>query len=132
MYIYTHTRTHAHTAHLCSFITFNIWTYRYVPALRELRQHALVLVFPPTLQSRLSHRLQEVCRREKLRASIPALTALCDKADNDIRSCLNTLQVCRHACIHFMVGPVSSNHYAKRPRLLRHTIHILDTELYVV
>lgn len=35
---------------------------RYTPSLRQLRQHALVLMFPPTLASRLASRLQQVCR----------------------------------------------------------------------
>ena len=53
----------------------------------------MVLVFTATDQSRLVQRLLEVCRAESMRASLSALTALCDKAENDIRSCLNTLQV---------------------------------------
>jgi chromosome transmission fidelity protein 18 len=81
---------------------------QYVPALRELRQHALVMVFPPTLQARLTHRLMEVCKKESLRASIPALTALCDKADNDIRSCLNTLQFLKRRMTEITVSAVQS------------------------
>lgn len=53
----------------------------------------MLLVFTATDQSRLVQRLLEVCRMEGMRASLSALTALCDKAENDIRSCLNTLQV---------------------------------------
>ena len=68
-------------------------TPRYVPSLRELRQHALVLIFPVTEQSRLAQRLHEVCKKEHLRTNLTALSTLCEKAYNDIRSCLNTLQV---------------------------------------
>lgn len=31
-------------------------------------------------------------------SSISTLMALCEKADNDIRACLNTLQVCVYLC----------------------------------
>ncbi len=48
--------------------------------------------FPPTLSARLSQRLLEIARRERLRTDLGALSALCDKTDNDIRSCLSTLQ----------------------------------------
>ena len=29
-----------------------------------------------------------------MRADMPTLMALCEKADNDVRACLNTVQVC--------------------------------------
>ena len=47
--------THTHT-HTCSQHT------RYAPSLRQLRQHALVLFFPPTITSRLAGRLLQVSR----------------------------------------------------------------------
>jgi chromosome transmission fidelity protein 18 len=50
----------------------------------------------------------EVCKKESLRASIPALTALCDKADNDIRSCLNTLQFLKRRMTEITVSAVQS------------------------
>lgn len=34
---------------------------RFAPSLRQLKQQALLLHFPPTLPSRLTQRLQEVC-----------------------------------------------------------------------
>ncbi|XP_062508820.1 chromosome transmission fidelity protein 18 homolog [Corticium candelabrum] len=64
----------------------------YVPALRQLRPHALVLSFSSTVTVRLASRLQKVTRIETMRAEMSALMSLCEKADNDIRSCLNTLQ----------------------------------------
>lgn len=66
---------------------------RYVPALRPLRNCALVLNFPPTLPSRLASRLLEISVAQALKTDSSALMALCEKADNDIRSCLATLQV---------------------------------------
>jgi len=68
---------------------------QYVPALRQLRQVALVCNFPQTEPSKLASRLFEVVRVEQLKADINALLALCERTDNDIRSCLNTLQFVR-------------------------------------
>ncbi|XP_040829540.1 chromosome transmission fidelity protein 18 homolog [Ochotona curzoniae] len=64
----------------------------FAPALRQLKQQALVLHLPPTLPSRLVQRLQEICLRQGMRADPGALAALCEKTDNDIRACINTLQ----------------------------------------
>nr|KAI8767092.1 putative chromosome transmission fidelity protein 18 [Biomphalaria glabrata] len=68
---------------------------QYVPALRQLRQMALILNFSHTESCRLASRLQEVVREEMLKTDLNALLALCQKTDNDIRSCLNTLQFVR-------------------------------------
>ncbi|XP_073698781.1 chromosome transmission fidelity protein 18 homolog [Garra rufa] len=64
----------------------------YVPALRPLRQQAFLLVFPQTVPSRLAQRLAEITRRQGMKADTGTLMALCEKTDNDIRSCINTLQ----------------------------------------
>ncbi|KAM3864647.1 chromosome transmission fidelity protein 18 homolog [Diretmus argenteus] len=64
----------------------------YVPALRPLRQQAFLLAFPQTQPSRLAQRLSEVSRRQGMKADTGTLMALCEKTDNDIRSCINTLQ----------------------------------------
>ncbi|KAI5090281.1 chromosome transmission fidelity protein 18-like, partial [Silurus meridionalis] len=64
----------------------------YTPALRPLRQQAFLLTFPPTQQSRLTQRLAEVTRRQGMKADTGSLMALCEKTDNDIRACINTLQ----------------------------------------
>ncbi|XP_046855742.1 chromosome transmission fidelity protein 18 homolog [Xenia sp. Carnegie-2017] len=67
----------------------------YVPALRQLRQLAFVLTFPPTMSGRLAQRLLEVSRKELFQTDMSTLLALCEKTENDIRSCLNTLQFLR-------------------------------------
>jgi len=64
----------------------------YVPALRQLRQSALSLSVPQISPSRLAQRLLEISRKQKMKADIGCLLALCDKSENDIRSCVNTLQ----------------------------------------
>uniref|UniRef100_A0A3Q2E8R2 Chromosome transmission fidelity protein 18 homolog n=1 Tax=Cyprinodon variegatus TaxID=28743 RepID=A0A3Q2E8R2_CYPVA len=64
----------------------------YVPALRPLRQQAFLLSFPQTQPSRLTQRLAEISTRQGLKADAGALMSLCEKTDNDIRSCINTLQ----------------------------------------
>ncbi|XP_070811386.1 chromosome transmission fidelity protein 18 homolog isoform X8 [Pituophis catenifer annectens] len=65
---------------------------QYVPALRLLKQQAFLLHFPSTLQSRLVQRLHEIAVLQGMKADIGTLTTLCEKTDNDIRSCINTLQ----------------------------------------
>ncbi|XP_043944875.1 chromosome transmission fidelity protein 18 homolog [Protopterus annectens] len=65
---------------------------QYVPALRQLRQQAFLLNFPQTLPSRLVQRLYEISRKQGMKADTGTLTALCEKTENDIRSCINTLQ----------------------------------------
>ncbi|XP_054879093.1 chromosome transmission fidelity protein 18 homolog isoform X2 [Poeciliopsis prolifica] len=64
----------------------------YVPALRPLRLRAFLLAFPQTQPSRLSQRLAEISMLQGLKADTGALMCLCEKTDNDIRSCINTLQ----------------------------------------
>lgn len=64
----------------------------YVPALRPLRQVALMVHFPSTQKNRLCTRLLEVMRRERMKGEQTAVAALCEKAGNDVRSCLSTLQ----------------------------------------
>ncbi|MEE6497893.1 hypothetical protein FKM82_002919 [Ascaphus truei] len=65
---------------------------QYVPSLRQLRQQAFMLIFPQTLPSRLVQRLYEITVNREMKADSSALMALCEKAENDIRSCINTLQ----------------------------------------
>ncbi|XP_030341158.1 chromosome transmission fidelity protein 18 homolog isoform X2 [Strigops habroptila] len=65
---------------------------QYVPALRPLRQQSFLLIFPRTAPSRLAQRLCEIALRQGMRADTGALLALCEKTENDIRSCINTLQ----------------------------------------
>ncbi|XP_067858954.1 chromosome transmission fidelity protein 18 homolog isoform X2 [Heptranchias perlo] len=65
---------------------------QYVPSLRQLRQQAFTLIFPPTLPSRLVQRLHEIVSKKGMKADMGILMSLCEKAENDIRSCVNTLQ----------------------------------------
>uniref|UniRef100_A0A8C0WTM3 Chromosome transmission fidelity protein 18 homolog n=1 Tax=Castor canadensis TaxID=51338 RepID=A0A8C0WTM3_CASCN len=65
---------------------------RFAPSLRQLKQQAFLLHVPPTLPSRLVQRLQEISLRQGMRSDPGALAALCEKTDNDIRACINTLQ----------------------------------------
>uniref|UniRef100_A0A8C4MJW9 Chromosome transmission fidelity protein 18 homolog n=1 Tax=Equus asinus asinus TaxID=83772 RepID=A0A8C4MJW9_EQUAS len=65
---------------------------QFAPSLRQLKQQAFLLHFPPTLPSRLVQRLQEISLRQGMQADPGALAALCEKTDNDIRACINTLQ----------------------------------------
>ncbi|XP_062420773.1 chromosome transmission fidelity protein 18 homolog [Pungitius pungitius] len=64
----------------------------YVPALRLLRQQAFLLVFPQTQPSRLTQRLGEISLQQGMKVDTGTLMSLCEKTDNDIRSCINTLQ----------------------------------------
>ncbi|XP_061129460.1 chromosome transmission fidelity protein 18 homolog isoform X3 [Syngnathus typhle] len=64
----------------------------YVPALRLLRQQAFLLSFPQTQTSRLAQRLAEISLRQGMKVDTGTLMLLCEKTDNDIRSCINTLQ----------------------------------------
>ena len=49
----------------------------------------------PPRPARLAGRLREITAVEQLRTDLSALLALCKKTDNDIRSCLSTLQFFR-------------------------------------
>lgn len=64
----------------------------YVPALKQLRQVAYVTHFPPTASARLAQRMFAIAKHNQIQTDLTSLMALCTKADNDIRSCLNTLQ----------------------------------------
>ncbi|KAM5151796.1 chromosome transmission fidelity protein 18 homolog [Mantella aurantiaca] len=68
---------------------------QYVPSLRQLRQQAFGLNFPQTLPSRLVQRLYEITIKQGMKTDTGALMALCEKTENDIRSCINTLQFLR-------------------------------------
>ena len=64
----------------------------YVPALRALREEALVYTFDRTDVKKLSSRLRAICHYEGVEADGQALTSLCQQTECDIRACLNTLQ----------------------------------------
>ncbi|GAV05676.1 hypothetical protein RvY_15770 [Ramazzottius varieornatus] len=64
----------------------------YVPALKSLRQSTMVLRFPSIDRSRLVSRLSDICRGMEVQADSSVLTTLCEKSEDDIRTCLNSLQ----------------------------------------
>lgn len=64
----------------------------YAPALRPLREVAKVFQFRRPSAERVAHRLQMVCAAEGLRAEKSTLRMLAERAECDVRSCLNTLQ----------------------------------------
>lgn len=64
----------------------------YAPVLRPLRDVCKVFHFRQPSAERLAHRLQMVCAAEGLRAEKSTLRMLAERAECDIRSCLNTLQ----------------------------------------
>ncbi|XP_015371775.1 PREDICTED: chromosome transmission fidelity protein 18 homolog [Diuraphis noxia] len=72
----------------------------YVPALRNLRQNAFVLNFPPTSSVRLVERLMEISSYENIKTDMGAMTALSTKTNNDIRSCLSTLSCFRNQSVN--------------------------------
>ncbi|KRZ03064.1 Chromosome transmission fidelity protein 18 -like protein [Trichinella zimbabwensis] len=72
----------------------------FAPSLRELRKIALVIHVPSVETTRLSSRLLQICSEEMLNADQSALDLLCQKAENDIRSCINTLQFLKSKTDH--------------------------------
>ncbi|GER42432.1 chromosome transmission fidelity factor, partial [Striga asiatica] len=64
----------------------------YTPALRPLRQVAKVHIFVQPSVSRVVNRLKYICKKEGVKTSSIALSALAEYTECDIRSCLNTLQ----------------------------------------
>ncbi|GAB6018829.1 hypothetical protein CHUAL_000490 [Chamberlinius hualienensis] len=65
---------------------------QFASSLRQLRMNALIINFPSTTSNRLASRLMEISKTEKLKTDLSTLMALCVKAENDIRSCISTLQ----------------------------------------
>ncbi len=64
----------------------------YAPVLRPLRDVCKIFHFRKPSAERLAHRLQMVCAAEGLRSEKSTLRMLAERAECDIRSCLNTLQ----------------------------------------
>ena len=58
------------TPPLLQYINTMFNLYRYVPALRLLRQQAFVLTFPPTVPGRLAQRLMEVSAPQSLKVHV--------------------------------------------------------------
>lgn len=66
---------------------------RFVPALRPLKQTAMIFYAPKPKLVRLTARLRYIADRETLMTDSRALLALCEMTEGDVRSCLNTMQV---------------------------------------
>ncbi|XP_040575885.1 chromosome transmission fidelity protein 18 homolog [Lepeophtheirus salmonis] len=64
----------------------------YIPSLRPLKQISKVIMFPPISSHRLVERLKFISSKEKLYTDQSTLAVICEKTNNDIRSCLSTLQ----------------------------------------
>ncbi len=58
-----------------------------------MKQNALNFPFEKPNQSKLVSRLKDICKIEKVEAESNVLATLCDMTENDIRACINTLQV---------------------------------------
>jgi chromosome transmission fidelity protein 18 len=65
----------------------------YAPALRPLREIAKVFKVAPPSSARLNGRLREVCAKRGMRADTRALGYLAERAEGDVRACLNALQM---------------------------------------
>ncbi|CAF2157148.1 unnamed protein product [Rotaria magnacalcarata] len=64
----------------------------YVPALKPLRQIALILNFPRIEPSALAKRLLTISEQLNIQTDIITMNSLCAKATCDIRSCLHFMQ----------------------------------------
>ncbi|CAF1288515.1 unnamed protein product, partial [Rotaria sordida] len=64
----------------------------YVPALKPLRQIALILNFPRIEQTILAKRLLTISEQLNIQSDLITLNSLCVKAACDIRSCLHFMQ----------------------------------------
>lgn len=64
----------------------------YVPALRQLRQVAFVVSFPPISSAKLSDRLQVIAQREGIKTDLGTLLVLAEKTNCDVRSCISMMQ----------------------------------------
>ena len=63
-------------------------------SLAKLRTYALQIRFNRPSDIHIVKRLKEICQIESLKADSRALSTLVSVAKGDLRSCLNTLQVC--------------------------------------
>jgi len=64
----------------------------YAPALKPLRERALIFRLEPPPFSALIARLNWICKQEAVQVDSKTLQVLCELTNNDIRACLNTLQ----------------------------------------
>lgn len=88
----------------------------YVPALRQLRQIAFVVNFPPIESTRLAERLFSISRKEKIKTDMTTLIALAEKTGNDIRSCISMLQFYGCANKPLMIWDVMKSDVGQKDR----------------
>lgn len=67
----------------------------YSPALRPLRQIAMLVEFPPLELDRLAERLIQIAEEENLSTDMGSVLALVEKSGCDVRSCVSTMQFFR-------------------------------------
>jgi replication factor C subunit 1 len=66
---------------------------RQKPAVRTLANHCYDLKFARPLKSAIATRLAQICAKEGLSVTMPALEALAESCGSDLRAMLNTLQM---------------------------------------
>lgn len=64
----------------------------YVPALRQLRQIAFVVTFPPISASKLADRLYVIAQKEGIKTDLGTLLVVAEKTNCDVRSCISMMQ----------------------------------------
>ncbi|CCG83606.1 Chromosome transmission fidelity protein [Taphrina deformans PYCC 5710] len=81
---------------------------QYVAALRPLRQYCQIINFRPLSVPTVVARLARICRIEGMQADARALNALCEIAESDLRSCVNSLQYVRMKSTSFTLDSVAT------------------------
>lgn len=88
----------------------------YEPSLRQLRQVAFVVTFPPINSSRLAERLMEVARKERIKTDFGTLITLAEKSGNDVRSCISTMQFFNAMKKGIMLSDVLNSNFGLKDR----------------
>lgn len=53
--------------------------------------HCKSIIYEVIIIYRLAQRLMDICRAEGIKTDLGAMLALCEKTNNDIRTCLSTI-----------------------------------------
>lgn len=88
----------------------------YAPALRQLRQVAFVVNFPPMETAKLGERLLEIASKEGLQTDLMALMALSEKTGNDVRSCISLMQFFNAAKSKLNLADVLNSNFGTKDR----------------
>lgn len=88
----------------------------YTPALRQLRQIAFVVNFPPIESSKLGERLLEIASKEGLETDLMALMALAEKTGNDVRSCISMMQFFNATKSKLLLTDVLNSNFGSKDR----------------